>query len=57
MVEQVYRRLRFGNTREMCYLENLGVDREIILNWILKKQNERARIRAIGIRTGKSGCH
>jgi hypothetical protein len=44
-----------GNLRERDHLEELRVDRRIILEWILKKLVDRKCTGLIWLRVGKSG--
>jgi hypothetical protein len=44
-----------GNLKERYHLEDLDVDWEIIMEWILKKSVEKSRNGRIGLRVGASG--
>jgi len=43
----------WGNLRERDHLEDLNVDRWIILKWIFKKKDGRARAALVWIRIGE----
>jgi hypothetical protein len=43
------------NFKEVCHLENLGVDERIILKCTLKKEARRMWTGLIGLRRGASG--
>ena len=45
----------FGNLKERYHLEDLDVDGEIILEWILKNSVLMSRNGRIGLRVGASG--
>jgi len=47
--------LWFGNLKERYHLEDLDVDGNIILEWILKNSVGRSRKGRIGLRVGASG--
>jgi hypothetical protein len=52
---EVHTGFRWGDPREGDHLEDLGVDRRIILNWIFKNRNGDAWIGLIWLRIGTGG--
>jgi hypothetical protein len=55
--EEVYTRFWWGNLREINHLEELGVDRRIILRWIFRKWDVDVWIGSSWLRVGTGGGH
>jgi hypothetical protein len=53
--EEVCTEFERGCLKERSHLEDLGIDRRIILKWILKKENGRVWTGLIWLMTGTSG--
>jgi hypothetical protein len=51
----VHTGFRWGDLKERDHLEDLGIDRRIILKWIFKKWDGEALTGLIWLRIGKGG--
>jgi len=45
----------WGTLKERVHLEDMGVNRRIILKWIFKEWDAKARVRLIWVMTGTGG--